>query len=98
MAGPAGLAARSLADLHRARRYVETHPEQYTWSFFADPDSYLAERAASRCAFLANYAHHRERYLAAQLPHLPFPNGTFDLVLCPHLLFSWDLSDLRHGG
>jgi SAM-dependent methyltransferase len=89
VARPAELDARSLADLHRARCYVEAHPEEYTWSFFADLDTYGTERAASRAAFVAHYAHHRERYLAAQLPDLPFVDGAFDLVLCSHLLFSW---------
>jgi ubiquinone/menaquinone biosynthesis C-methylase UbiE len=27
------------------------------------------------------------RYVAAALPHLPFPDASFDLALCSHLLF-----------
>ena len=38
---------------------------------------FLADRTGSRAA----------RYVAAELPTLPFRDGAFDLVLCSHLLF-----------
>ena len=39
--------------------------------------------------FLADYETHfiGNRYVSGSLPHLPFFDGTFDLVLCAHLLF-----------
>jgi SAM-dependent methyltransferase len=86
---PDDLDARSAADLARAAAYVHSHPDEYAWSFFADFDTYKAERGASRAAFVADYTAHRERYVAGRLPHLPFRAGSFDLVLCSHLLFSW---------
>jgi len=33
----------------------------------------------------------QKRYLAAELPHLPFENNTFDLCLCAHFLFLYSV-------
>jgi SAM-dependent methyltransferase len=46
-------------------------------------------RAEAMNRFLADYgrADGPVRYVAAQLPELPFRSGTFDLALCSHLLF-----------
>ena len=30
-----------------------------------------------------------DHYVAAALPRLPFADGSFDLALCSHLLFTW---------
>lgn len=80
---------RSGTDLARAAAYVGAHPEEYGWSFFTDLADYQRERSAARAAFMVDYRDHRHRYVAARLPHLPFRDGAFDLVLCSHLLFSW---------
>ena len=47
------------------------------------------ERRAAARRFLDDYAVHRlyGRYVGGALPQLPFFDGTFDLVLCAHLLF-----------
>jgi hypothetical protein len=47
------------------------------------------ERRAAAERFLADYATHfaHGRYVSGALPRLPFFDGTFDLVLCAHLLF-----------
>ncbi len=39
--------------------------------------------------FLGDYADYfvHGRYVGAALPHLPWADGAFDLVLCAHLLF-----------
>ena len=39
--------------------------------------------------FLSDYPGGRteNRYVDGQLPHLPFPDGYFDLAVCSHLLF-----------
>ena len=46
--------------------------------------------------FLAARRAHPDRYLAAALPELPFPDRSFDLVLSGHLLFSY--APLADGG
>jgi SAM-dependent methyltransferase len=50
-----------------------------------------AERRLAAERFLADYAAQRlyGRYVCGSLPRLPFFDGTFDLVLCAHLLFTY---------
>jgi SAM-dependent methyltransferase len=50
-----------------------------------------AERRLAAERFLADYATHyaHGRYVGGTLPRLPFFDGTFDLVLCAHLLFTY---------
>ena len=45
---------------------------------------------------LADRLAHPESYLTASLPNLPFGAGSFDLVVCGHLLFSY--APLADGG
>jgi ubiquinone/menaquinone biosynthesis C-methylase UbiE len=47
------------------------------------------DRSAAARRFLDDYAAHfaHGRYFGAQLPHLPFFDQAFDLVLCAYLLF-----------
>ncbi len=49
------------------------------------------DRRGAADRFLADYATHfiHNRYIAGSLPRLPFLDGTFDLVLCAHLLFTY---------
>ncbi|MBP2708455.1 methyltransferase [Microbispora sp. RL4-1S] len=91
---------RELADLLRdeLRRGVGragTAGELYDFSWTGGVDVYLRRRERSAQRFLADYALDRGRYLPAALPHLPFPDGSFDLALVPNLLFSYsNLFDL----
>ena len=49
------------------------------------------DRRTAAQRFLADYAAHfiHNRYVAGSLPRLPFFDGTFDLVLSAHLLFTY---------
>jgi SAM-dependent methyltransferase len=60
-------------------------PSGFPWSAAVAPDR---RGAAER--FLQDYETHfvHGRYVAGSLPQLPFFDGTFDLVLCGHLLFT----------
>jgi hypothetical protein len=57
---------------------------------FASIDAAETERRAAAQRFLADYEAHfiHNRYVSGSLPLLPFFDGTFDLVLCAHLLFT----------
>lgn len=57
--------------------------------YFASLDEAERERRAAASRFLDDYAAHfaHGRYYGAALPHLPFFDRQFDLVLCAHLLF-----------
>lgn len=50
-----------------------------------------ADRRLAAERFLADYSAHyfHGRYVGGALPRLPFFDGTFDLVLCAHLLFTY---------
>jgi hypothetical protein len=92
------LAERCAADIDTAMAALDGVEGLYRWEFYGDVDELRSyrERAASR--FLHDYAHNPGRYVAAELPSLPFPDGAFDLVLSAHLCFLYDdrLSERFH--
>jgi hypothetical protein len=62
---------------------------EFVWTEFATVDELGNARLAAMNEFLADYDAGREagRYAAAELPALPFADGSFDLALCSHFLF-----------
>lgn len=86
---PERLVARAAADRRRAERYVREHPDEYAWTFFAGIPDYRAQRGAALAVFARDYETHRDRYVQASLPVLPFGDDAFDLVLSSHLLFAF---------
>lgn len=85
----AELAERARADLRRGYLYHQSNPDEYVWTYFTHPDQYLAARSRSIDLFTADYAAAPGHYVAASLPDLPFPDQSFDLAVCSHLLFSY---------
>lgn len=89
-----GRALRQLGD-HAAREarrghyWIRTHPDGFDWSFFGAPEDHLAQRLRAAAAFTAHAVAEPEHYVQAALPQLPFADGSFDLVLSSHLLFSY---------
>jgi hypothetical protein len=73
---------------------VRATPEDWTWSFHRNPDELCANRRAALEGFLADYDQglQARRYIAGELPSLPFDPGSFGLAVCSHLLFLY--SDL----
>ncbi|MFJ9844549.1 methyltransferase domain-containing protein [Kitasatospora sp. NPDC101155] len=71
----------------------------FVWSWHGDPAGLIRERIAGARLFRADIAARPERYLAGELPELPFAEGSFDLVLSSHLLFSYGnrLGEDFHG-
>ncbi len=81
------------------RRIDETYPEvmeqtrknkhEFTWSCIRSVDELGRRRMAAMEEFLSDYPQgvKQGRYVNAELPHLPFVDGTFELALCSHLLF-----------
>ncbi|MGB1377603.1 MAG: hypothetical protein ACPG7S_07235, partial [Miltoncostaeaceae bacterium] len=78
---------RAVADTRYGNQYVRANPGTYAWGFFRDPDDHLARRLAAADAFAADRARNPARYVAAALPHLPFADDRFRLVLSSHLMF-----------
>ena len=71
-----------LAGLKKAR-------DRFIWNHYGTPEAVEAVRVAAARDFLDDFGRGavEGRYVAAALPHLPFANDTFDLVLCSHFLF-----------
>ena len=62
----------------------------FTWGRgVEDLDDLVSKRRTAAERFLADYEPGRTegRYLPGALPHLPFPDGRFDLAVCSHFLF-----------
>lgn len=85
----AEIAARVRRDVLRGNRFVREHPERYVWTFFRNPDEHRDLRGAGGERFVRDLATHRERYVPAALPDLPFADAAFDLALSSHLLFTY---------
>ncbi|MEO5958907.1 MAG: class I SAM-dependent methyltransferase [Opitutaceae bacterium] len=79
--------------LDYAHMFEQMHAKRRLFRFkhFPSIDAAELERRAAAQRFLADYATHfaHNRYVGASLPRLPFFDGTFDLVLCAHLLFTY---------
>jgi SAM-dependent methyltransferase len=83
------LADRVRAALHDGDQIIGANAEHFDWSWYGDPARRAELRTAAAGHFQADFTKHPGRYLAAALPNLPFAAGSFDLVLCSHLLFTW---------
>lgn len=88
-APPAALIAQLDAELARGAAWTQATAERYVWDFYGDPAAHARRRGESARVFAADLLTHPERYVPASLPHLPFPDGSFDLVLSSHLLFTY---------
>jgi SAM-dependent methyltransferase len=85
------LAAQVQLDYAQMFAQMRAKRRLFRFKAFASFDEAEAERRAAAQRFLADYEAHfiHNRYLGASLPRLPFFDGTFDLVLCAHLLFTY---------
>lgn len=86
---PAALIAQLNAELARGAAWTQATAERYVWDFYGDPAAHARRRRESARVFAADLLTHPERYVPAALPRLPFPDGSFDLVLSSHLLFTY---------
>lgn len=75
---------KMFAQIRAKRRLFRLGESGFPTFSAAEEDRRLAAQR-----FLADYAAHfvHGRYVGGSLPRLPFFDGTFDLVLCAHLLF-----------
>jgi hypothetical protein len=46
-------------------------------------------RECAYSTFVSDYKNHPERYVAGELPSLPFPDSSFDLTLVSYFLFAY---------
>lgn len=83
------LTRRVQEDYSRMFAQIRAKPRLFRFKTFPNFAAAESDRRAAAQRFLADYETHflHNRYVSGALPHLPFLDGTFDLVLCAHLLF-----------
>lgn len=83
------LARLGKADLERGSAIAADHPDRFTFAWYGTPERRRSLRTRALAQFLPDLVMHPERYVAGQLPQLPFGNSSFNLAVCSHLLFTW---------
>lgn len=66
---------------------------EFVWTSIRSVDELGRLRLAAMEEFLSDYPRGlaEKRYVEGELPHLPFPDRSFDLALCSHFLFLYSL-------
>lgn len=65
--------------------------DSFVWNFFSDIEDLKEQRNNAFKEFIEDYRIHMENhYIKADLTNLPFPDNSFSMVLCSHLLFIYD--------
>jgi len=85
----AQIQSRFLENADRIVEQVRANPGDYVWTFHRDIDELRRNREEALRIFLSDFGRGiaEKRYISAELPTLPFANGSFDLALSSHLLF-----------
>jgi hypothetical protein len=87
---PEQIEARCGPDLEHVLKSV-VGLKTYKWDFYQSPEGLRPYRERAYKTFLADYrAQRSRRYVAGQLPRLPFGDRQFDLTLVSYLLFAYD--------
>ncbi|MDP3070692.1 MAG: methyltransferase [Opitutaceae bacterium] len=87
--GAEALAARVETDYTRMFGQMRAKRRLFRLNSFSSLAAAEIDRRAAAQRFIADYEarFYHGRYVGGALPRLPFFDGTFDLVLCAHLLF-----------
>jgi SAM-dependent methyltransferase len=87
--GAADIRARIEATFDEVLDKVRQNREEFVWQQITSPEALGQVRMAAMAAFLEDFdpGQREGRYVAAELPDLPFPDNSFDLALCSHFLF-----------
>lgn len=84
------LEARCVATLERTSEQLREKAGAFVWDVYGDVDTRMGYLRAATRRFLADVGHHPERYVAAELPDLPFERNAFSLALSANFLFLYD--------
>src|SRR5206468_3399002 len=82
------IAERSEPDLQFVSRKIGRVPT-YRWSYYETPERMRDFRQRAYSTFLSDYTTHPDRYIAGELPTLPFADGEFDVTLVSYFLFAY---------
>ena len=61
--------------------------QTYRWGYYKNPEYMRELRKRASTIFFSDYNAHPERYVAGELPRLPFAEDEFDLTLVSYFLF-----------
>ena len=80
---------RIAATCDQVLEQTRQNADGFVWDTVASVEQLRTVRMAAMGAFLDDYETGRQqgRYVEAELPSLPFPDRSFDLAVCSHLLF-----------
>jgi hypothetical protein len=85
---PEKITERSDPDLESVYKAIGRVPT-YRWDFYKNPEYMRELRRRASTIFLSDYKTHPGRYVAGELPRLPFADGEFDLTLVSYFLFAY---------
>ena len=85
---PEKIMERSGPDLEAVYRSFGCVPT-YRWDFYKNPEYMRALPTRASKIFLSDFKAHPGRYVAGELPRLPFADGEFDLTLVSYFLFAY---------
>jgi hypothetical protein len=73
---------------------TKLNKEKFNWNLISSPDELGRIRLEAMANFLGDFEQGKldRRYIAAQLPDLPFEPQSFDMALCSHFLFLYSES------
>lgn len=86
---PFALFQKGNMDIAHVFKKFDAVSENYTWTFYKDRDDVISYRKMALGRFAKDFARNKNsnRYQQAELPALPYPDKSFDLVLSSHFLF-----------
>lgn len=87
--GTAQIRDRITATCDQVLDQTRRNAEEFVWDSIQSVEDLGRVRMATMQEFLDDYGAGKVqgRYVEAELPTLPFPDGSFDLALCSHFLF-----------
>jgi len=85
---PEKIRERSEPDLESVYKAIGSAPT-YRWGYYKNPEYMRELRQRASIIFLSDYKAHPERYVAGELPRLPFADREFDLTLVSYFLFAY---------
>ena len=86
---PEKIMERSEPDLEAVYCTIGRVPT-YRWRYYKNPDYMRELRKRASTMFFSDYETHPERYVAGELPNLPFSDREFDLTLVSYFLFAYE--------
>lgn len=83
------LSDKGKRDIKHIYEKVAEAANLYRWEYYKSRDELIALRQKALGMFLADFPEglKQGRYVRAELPHLPFQDGAFGLVISSHFLF-----------